>query len=182
MWCCIELGVKSHSSLHLRPLSNTSDLPCTIPVLSFPPFVFSLFWFRSSLMLPLLHPNSMLPCLLQTCAPPQTLNPFCPDLPLLSELLYLNPLNLLIQTNLIITYHCVTPISSAFTYTWLILCLQTSLQSPLSDLCLTSVWLPSDSGLGQPFQNYRTYLHIVHMGTTHKLKPSPIGYPLLITC
>ena len=53
---------------------------------------------------------------------------------------------------------------------------------PLSDLCLKSVWLPSDSSLQQPFQNYRTYLLNVWVGTTHKLKPSPTYYPLPTIC
>ena len=44
-----------------------------------------------------------------------------------------------------------------------------------SGLCLTSIWL-------RPSRNYRTYLPIGWVGTTHKLKPSPICYPLLIIC
>jgi len=49
----------------------------------------------------------------------------------------------------------------------------TSLQ-PLSDLCPTPVSNDSSEIIDIP--------HIVQMGTTHKLKPSPIRYPPLIIC
>jgi len=47
--------------------------------------------------------------------------------------------------------------------------------------CPTIVQLPSDSSLWPLPRNYRTYPLIVRVGTTHKLKPSPTCYPLLIT-
>ena len=53
---------------------------------------------------------------------------------------------------------------------------------PLATPCLTLVWPLSDSSLWRPFWNYRIYLLIVWVGATHKLKPSPTCYPLLIIC
>jgi len=50
-----------------------------------------------------------------------------------------------------------------------------------SNPCPTIVQLPSDSGLQPLPQNYRTYLLIVQVGATHKLKPSPTCYPPPIT-
>src|SRR4051812_7301369 len=43
-------------------------------------------------------------------------------------------------------------------------------------VCLQCVRPLSDSSLRRLFRNYRTYPHIIQVGTTHKLKPSPIHY------
>ena len=102
---------------------------------------------------------------------------FCSG-PCFPNLLYLNSVSSLIQHNLIIVFYCVffcthlhlsKPLSP-WTSLWPYL-------RPLSNLCPTSVWLPSNSGLWQPFWNCRTYLHMVQVGTTHKLNPSPIVLP-----
>jgi len=98
--------------------------------------------------------------------------------PLFPTFLYLNPVSSSIQPNLIISYcisshlsHFIFVSRSPLTYIHLI---------PTPDFCPTSVRLLSDSGIQRPFRNYRTYPHIIRVGATHKLKPSPTCYPLSI--
>jgi len=123
---CCGHGVKSRSALYLRTnseFSETSDifysLSCSSSDLS------SLFRFRSSLLILSVRPfpiftrllTMLTQCHVPAIAPPpelrtrsssRTLIPV-PAPPLDSELLlYLNPLYLAIQPNLIITLHCVT--------------------------------------------------------------------------
>ena len=166
----------THSSLPLWPFSNTSDLPCTIPIFLFSLFVNPLFQFHSSLSLPLLHLNSVLPPSSPNICSSLNSESVLPWSPLLSEppvfktLVSFNTN----QSDYWVLLHTLLYMTN--------LCLQTSLQSPSSDLYPTSVQLPSDSSLLWPLQNYRTYLHIIQVGATHKLKPSPTYYPLPITC
>ena len=171
----------SHTGILLSPvLVFTSDPSSTILILLFPPFVIPLFQFNSSLLFcpdppppPKLHapPVSSKPALLPNLQIWSALIP-----PYSPNLLYLNPVYPSIKGNLIIVlsmFYCVYLSSLA------------SNLSVLPDFSLTSspptsLWPPSNYGLQQLFQNYRTYPHIIWVGTTHKLKPSPTCYPLPI--
>ena len=147
------VGVKSRSGLHLRSISDTSDNPY-----SFTPILFRLLIFLPNLLSSyLLCSVSVHPCL------SFSVQPFCfhatvdltscpfdrssafppipvPAPPLDSELLlYLNPLYLLIQPNLIIASYSAVALlpfllSHSVNLLQLILCL----------------WTPSDSGLRPP--------------------------------
>jgi len=196
------VDVKSRPVLHLWVNSEISDtsnilISCYFLSIHVPTLIFlsPLFRFFSSLLicfyltLPYYHAidNHVVP--FSSCSHSMYwlnlmfLNRSSPELrywfplcPLISEhLLYLNHVSSSIQGNLII---CVTCISFSPCVLFVLL----HVSSPTtSDLCLTSVRLPSDSGLWPPSQNYRTYLLIVRVGATHKLKPSPTSYPPLIT-
>ena len=156
-----------------------SDLPPISPIY-FVPCLSSCFLLLESscsdFVLPLYSPSSTQtpcsPCFLRMPAPTWTPDLLYPDPPCCLNLLHLNPEYPSIQINLIILFNSSLCIYSSY-------CPYLQL---LSNLCLTSVWHLSDSGLWPLIRNYRTYLHIIQVGTTHKLKPSPTCYPLPIIC
>ena len=117
-------------------------------MLLFPP----LFQIHSSLMLPLLHPNSVLPL-----SSPNLCSP--PDLQICFSLIPPVVWTSCISTLCILQYKPIWLLhsiaySSAFTYIWLILCLFGLLSNLTSDLWPTPV--SKDHS-----ENYRTYPHIV---------------------
>ena len=178
-----NLSVKSCSSLPLQPFSDTSDLLCSFPILSFPPFVFPLFQIHSPLTLPLIHPNSVLPLSSLNLCFSLNSKSILPWSPLLSEPLVFKPC-VSFDTNQ--SDYCIICIIALFavfsSYPLFLSDSALTFVQPLSDLCLTSVPLLSNSDLWWPPWNYRTYLLIIWVGVTPKLKPSPTHYPLPIIC
>ena len=115
---------------------------------------------------------STLPHVSSIAPPPLLWYPFPLRLVSSEHLLYINPLYLSIQINLIISYSYLRISFYILIRSSSSLRISSPTNSPSPDFRPTPV---SDL-----LRNYRTYPLIIRVGTTHKLKPSPTRYPLPI--